>query len=108
MDTEYFPRRALGSPMWLSSLQQAKHDLLSSKYSAENVRQRLKYDSLAGRHMELQQEYEALLKDFKNQQRAARVARNAPKVTNGSSAIHLVSHPTQDMYWYIVDEGGER
>eukprot|EP00903_Cladosiphon_okamuranus_P005990 g5911.t2 len=58
---------------------QAKHDLLSSKYSAETVRQRLKYDSLAGRHMELQQEYETLLKDFKNQQRAARAARNGPK-----------------------------
>lgn len=50
------------------------------------MRQRLKYDSLAGRHMELQQEYEALLKDAKNQQRAARVARNVgPKVSDGGA-----------------------
>lgn len=54
--------------------------MLSSKYSADSVRQRLKYDSLAGRHLELQQEYETLLKDFKNQQRVSRAARNAPKV----------------------------
>ncbi len=63
--------------------QQAKHDLLSSKYSADVVRQRLKYDSLAGRHMELQQEYESLVKEFKNQQRTARAGRNGPKVRPG-------------------------
>ncbi|CAM9280522.1 unnamed protein product, partial [Hapterophycus canaliculatus] len=58
---------------------QDKYDILNSKYSADLVRQRLKYDSLAGRHLELQSEYESLLKDFKNQQRAARANRNAPK-----------------------------
>ncbi|CAM9775096.1 unnamed protein product [Scytosiphon promiscuus] len=67
-------------PGRLSSRQwQAKYDLLNSKYSADLLRQRLKYDNLAGRHLELQSEYESLLKDYKNQQRAARANRNAPK-----------------------------
>lgn len=62
------------------AIQQAKHDLLSSKHSADSVRQRLKYDSLAGRHMELQAEYDSLSQDFKHQQRAARATRYGPKV----------------------------
>ncbi|CAM9957920.1 unnamed protein product [Ectocarpus sp. 6 AP-2014] len=66
-------------PERLSARQwQAKYDLLSSKFSADTVRQRLKYDSLAGRHLELQAEYESLLKDYKIQQRANR-ARSLPK-----------------------------
>lgn len=61
---------------------------MNSKYSADLVRQRLKYDSLAGRHLELQSEYESLLKDYKNQQRVARVNRNGPKVK--TVLLHLV------------------
>ncbi|CAN0508829.1 unnamed protein product, partial [Ectocarpus sp. 12 AP-2014] len=68
-------------PERLSARQwQAKYDLLSSKFSADTVRQRLKYDSLAGRHLELQAEYESLLKDYKIQQRANR-ARSLPKTS---------------------------
>lgn len=70
--------------------QQAKHDLLSSKHSADAVRQRLKYDSLAGRHLELQAEYDSLAKDFKHQQRAARTARNGPKVRTAAKVVRIV------------------
>lgn len=77
----------------MTDLQQAKHDLLSNKHTAETVRQHLKYDSLAGRHLELQQDYEALLKDFKNQQRVYRAARSGPKVkVSTAAAIHRGSH----------------
>lgn len=88
--------------------QQAKHDLLSSKHSADSVRHRLKYDSLAGRHMELQAEYDALAQDFKHQQRAARATRYGQKVRTVTMVAILIvvtltlCCPTQAQFytWY--------
>lgn len=79
---------------------QAKYDLLSSKFSADTVRQRLKYDSLAGRHLELQAEYESLLKDYKIQQRASR-ARSLPKVSHSMGFFKLAGRK-----WVSVNQLG--
>lgn len=46
---------------------QARYEELSSKHNAAIVRSRLKYDSLAGKHVELQAEYEALVDELKKQ-----------------------------------------
>ncbi|CAN0357880.1 unnamed protein product, partial [Laminaria digitata] len=57
-----------GGPPRLSARQwQARYEELSSKHSAAVVRSRLKYDNLAGRHVELQAEFESLLDDLKKQ-----------------------------------------
>lgn len=46
---------------------QARYEELSSLHNAAVVRSRLKYDHLAGKHVELQTEYEAVLEDLKKQ-----------------------------------------
>eukprot|EP00904_Undaria_pinnatifida_P005251 jgi/Undpi1/1856/HiC_scaffold_12.g05243.m1 len=56
-----------GQPRLSAREWQARYEELSSKHNAALVRSRLKYDSLAGRHVELQAEYEAVLDDLKKQ-----------------------------------------
>lgn len=48
---------------------------LSSMHSAASVRNRLKYDNLAGRHLEMQAEYESMIEELKKQGPNVRDAR---------------------------------
>lgn len=51
---------------------------LSSKHSAESVRHRLKYDKLAGRHVELQAEYDSVVEVLESERTEARGAGDQP------------------------------
>lgn len=51
---------------------------LSSKHSAESVRHRLKYDKLAGKHVELQAEYDSVVEVLESERTDARGAGGQP------------------------------
>ena len=56
---------------------QAKYEEMLSKHSVDSMRSRLKYDKLAGKHLELQTDYEALQESL----------RSKPQHTSRSSKV---------------------
>lgn len=79
-----FDGTGVGGRVFLFITSQARYEELSSKHSAAIVRSRLKYDHLAGRHVELQAEYEAVLEDLKKQA--------PPEVAGACSEVSLLAN----------------